>query len=97
MKSPTVPYDIWAKNENSKRKQIRYFNFRNLKMRIRQVPDGFITEYTKTNFFGCKKWIPLITYRGSDEAFPYKTMENAFEDTKRQFAEETTRSFNRIF
>jgi len=38
--------------------------------RIRKIDEGYIVEYKKKCLFK-NKWLPFITYNGSNEAYPF--------------------------
>lgn len=48
------------------------------RLRIRQTIDGYVCEIKKGFLF--KKWIPFITYNGSNTIFPYSHLERVLND-----------------
>ena len=54
-----------------------YFKFANLEIRIIEVSKGkFISQYKEKGFFR-NKWVNLVTYRGSKDAYPSQSVKDA--------------------
>ena len=64
-----------------------YFKFANLEIRIIEVSKGkFISQYKEKGFFR-NKWVNLVTYRGSKDAFPSKSITDAVKSAIYLFSE----------
>ena len=60
-------------------------------LRIRKIKDGYITEIevSRWTLFGIRRrWVPYLTYRGTDEAFPFSSRLGAKEAIVREIREE---------
>ena len=65
-----------------------YFRFADMEIRIIEVSKGnFISQYKKKGFWR-DKWINLVTYRGSKEAFPSKSRTDAVKSIINYLSEE---------
>lgn len=64
------------------------FTFLETKIRVIQLPNRkYISQYKKKGFWK-DKWVNLVTYRGSDEAYPYETMTRCVKGIIYHFSEE---------
>lgn len=64
-----------------------YFKFANLEIRIIEVSKGkFISQYKEKGFFR-NKWVNLVTYRGSKDDFPSKSITDAVKSAICLFSE----------
>ena len=64
-----------------------YFKFANLEIRIIEVSKGkFISQYKKKGFWR-DKWVNLVTYRGSKDAFQSESITNAIKSAIYLFSE----------
>lgn len=82
MKFSRFPSFIADELCRKERSQLHYFKILKYSLRLRRIDDLWIAEYPVKNFFGFTRWSPLITYLGSDSAFPYKSKERAIDDIK---------------
>ena len=73
-----------------------YFKFANLEIRIIEVSKGkFISQYKQKGFFGYK-WVNLVTYRGSKDAYPSQSVKDAVKCAIYMFSEDMGYSFIRL-
>lgn len=63
-------------------------HLKNIKVRTLETSKGWIVQVLKERnffFFTYRKWVPLMTYSGSDRAYPYSTQQSAIDNAKNAF------------
>lgn len=64
-----------------------YFKFADMEIRIIEVSKGkFISQYKKKGFWSYK-WVNLVTYRGSNDAYPFSSVKDAVKNIIYDFSE----------